>query len=106
MVSFDYGADDYAPEQVDLAAQLAAERVAREAAEARLAELERRHTAAGMSARSAPPTGPGVEVDLDALLVKVSDPSRPWPEIEAELEAAGFVPSSPRPSTRGLRGRA
>jgi hypothetical protein len=73
----------------DLAAQLAAERSARERAERDLAALQRKHGAATPANGAKPPAAPG-EVDLDALLGKISDRSRPWPELRAELEAAGF----------------
>jgi hypothetical protein len=93
----DFGlpADD-GPDEQDLAARL-------ETAERELAALRKKHGAATPANGAKPPAAPG-EVDLDGLLAKVSDRSRPWPEIEAELAAThGFTSSVPAPSTRGFR---
>jgi hypothetical protein len=100
---FDLPDDDDAPEQDDLAARLKQAKADHADAERRLTELQAKHAAAGSGpAAGKAPTGPA-EVDLDALLAKVSDRSRSWPEIEAELVAQGFTGKGPQPSQRGLR---
>jgi len=100
----DYGDDD-APEQDDLAAQLAQAKAERKAAEEKLSALQRRHSEArapsstgGQSA-----AGPG-GADLDELMALVDDRSRAWPDVLADLEARGFRSNVPQPSLRGLRG--
>jgi hypothetical protein len=96
--------DEPSDEQADIAAQIAEAEAAEKAAKQKVAELRRRRGAAEPPAgNGTPEAGPG-QVDLDALLSKVSDRSRPWPEIEAELAAThGFRSSTPAPSARGIR---
>jgi hypothetical protein len=93
----DYGQpDDGEPDQQDLAARL-------ETAEAELAALRKKHGGATPATGAKPPADP---VDLDGLLARISDRSRPWPEIESELQGLGFTgPTSGTASTRGMRQR-
>ena len=104
MTGFDDYGDD-APEQDDLAAQLAQAKAERRAAEEKLAALQRRHGEArpSSSVDGQAAAGPG-GADLDELTALVADRSRSWPEIEADLERRGFRSAAPKPSRLGLRG--
>jgi hypothetical protein len=93
--------DDDAADEPDGAEALRAAEAEAAAAQKRLADLQRKH-----GATTPPKDGKQPEagqVDLDALLAKVSDRSRPWPDIETELVQAGFRSSTPAPTTRGIR---
>jgi hypothetical protein len=63
--------------------------------------LQKKHEAAGSAPTGKVPTSS--EVDLDVLVARVGDKSRPWPEIEAELVELGFVQRGPQPSRLGIR---
>ena len=93
----DFGED--APEQADLAAQL-------KAAEDKLAALQRRrHSEARAPSSADGQTAAGPDgANLDDLMALVSDRSRPWPDVLADLEARGFRSTVPQPSRHGLRG--
>lgn len=97
--------DDYGlpGDEPDYEAKYQEERAAKEKLETELAALRsQRGDAAGRSP-TATPASPGEAADLDAMLAKVSDRSRAWPEIEAELEAAHGFTGGLRPSQAGLR---
>ena len=98
----DYGED--APEQDELAAQLAQAKAERKAAEDKLAALQQRHSEARApsSAGGQAAAGPG-GADLDELMALVNDRSRSWPDVLADLEQRGFRSTVPQPSRHGLR---
>ncbi len=101
---YDLPGDEPDDGEVDIDGQLAAAEAERKAAEARLAALRKQHGRATPPSGGKPPAVPG-EIDLDALLAKVGDRSRSWPEIASELETLGFTGATSAPSTRGMRQR-
>jgi hypothetical protein len=79
----------------DLAAQLAAERTAREKAEAELNRLKAQRAGAAQQSPSATPAGPSAPAGLGdppaGLYERLSDRSIDWPTLQQEMRQAGFV---------------